>query len=50
MKNFILWLTDKLFDEKINTVICWVMLGLALMFIAFQAFRGITNHLLIASL
>lgn len=49
MKRFFYWFTDKLFDEKINTVICWVMLALAGLFIAFQALRGI-GYILIASI
>lgn len=50
MRDFIYWLFDKLFDEKVNTVICYVLLALALLFIAFQAVRGLGNYILIASL
>lgn len=49
MRHFFNWLADKLFDEKVNSIICWVMLALAGLFIAFQAIRGV-GYILIASI
>lgn len=49
MKDFIYWFFDKLFSDKINTAICWILLALAIAFIAFQAVRGI-NYILIAGI
>lgn len=47
MKKLYYWFIDKLFDEKINSIICWTILALAGIFILMQALRGL-GYILIA--
>lgn len=39
IEGFFYWIIDLLFSERVNNVICWTLLALALLFIAFQTTR-----------
>lgn len=48
MKDFYYRLIDKLFDEKVNNLICWVSITLIVCFGVFQALRHFFRIYLIA--
>ena len=48
MKNFMYWLSDKLFDEKANNTVGAITLTLFACYITFQVLRYFFRNLLIA--